>query len=283
METSRAETIVADETSLPTSVGAFPTRRRRACARLRRTWLNEILIETTAGSGVTEESARIKHRRAGGDLPLQFAAQPRGPTAHAARAAAVSAANGRVTVTDELVVVASAGARVSKRTGWNRPGGPTVRGRSVVCPPMPRDELRRAVPGHVMQMMFRAATNSVGVTEAPHVHSCIRLRPMPMGAEAASPTDEPMCCFSQPTVIDATTMATRELARTEVTIGRESRSQGAIGKVATGRAVKIREPTGRRIGTLRCQADEARAGRSCAQLCKAIAGLAGGQQPRRSS
>ena len=190
METSRAETIVADKTSLlPTSVGAFPTRRRRACARLRRIWPNEILIETTAGSGVTEESARIKHRRAGGDLPLQFAAQSRGPTDHAARAAAVSADNGRVTVTEELVGVATAGARVSKQTGWNRSSGPTVRGRSVVCPPMPRDELRRAVPGHVMQMMFRAATNSVGVAEAPHVHSGIRVHPMPTGAESAGRTE----------------------------------------------------------------------------------------------
>jgi hypothetical protein len=101
----------------------------------------------------------------------------------------VSAANGRMTVTDELVVVATAGARATEGTGRNRTGGPTVRGRSVICPPMPRDELRRAVPGHVMRMMFRAATNSVGVTEAPHVHSCIRLHPMPMGAEAASPTE----------------------------------------------------------------------------------------------
>ena len=80
-----------------------------------------------------------------------------------------------------------------------------------------------------------------------------------------------MSRVSQPTVIEGTTMATRDLAHTEVTIARESRSQGAIGKVATERAVKIREPTGRRIGTLRCQVDEA--SRSCLQLCAAIAGL----------
>jgi hypothetical protein len=238
-----------------------------ACVHVRQTRLNEIPIERSAGSGATEERARTKHRRAGGDRPHQVAARSRGPTAHAAGA--------------------GAGARVSEETGRNRTGGPTVGGRGVVWPPMRRDQLRRATTGHVMRTMCCGAANTVGAAGAPRMHIGIRVRlplhHMRMGAEAASPTDEAMRRLSKPTVTDSMTMAMRESARTDVTMGRASLSQGAIGKVAMATAEKVREPIGHRIRTLRCQVYRAGAGKSCAQPWAATAVVASGPVQRISN
>ena len=254
------------------------------CVRVRQTRLNEMPIEKSAGSGATEERARTKHRRAGGDRPHQVAALSRGPTAHAAGAGAVSARDGRLTAREELVVAATVGARVSEETGHNRTGGPTVGGRGVVWPPMRRDQLRRATTGHVMRMMCCGAANTVGAAGAPRMHRLhLPLHHMRMGAVAASPTDEAMCRFSKPTVTDSMTMAMRESARTDVTIGRASLSQGAIGKVAMATAEKVREPIGHRIRTLRCQVYKAGAGKSCAQPWAAIAVVASGPVQRISN
>ena len=82
------------------------------------------ILEKSVGTGATEESARIKHRRAGGDRSLQVTALPRGPIAHAAGAVPLRPEDGRLTVTEEPAV-ATGGARLSKKgTGQNRTGGP---------------------------------------------------------------------------------------------------------------------------------------------------------------
>ena len=257
------------------------------CVRVRQTRLNEMPIERSAGCTATEERARMKHRRAGGDRPHQVAARSRGPTAHTAGAGAVSARDGRLTAREELVVAATVGARVSGETGRNRTGGSTVGGRGVVWPPMRRDQLRRATTGHVMRMMCCGAANTVGAAGAPRMHSGIRvhlpLHHMRMGAEAASPTDEAMRRLSKPTVTDSMTMAMRESARTDVTMGRASLSQGAIGKVAMATAEKVREPIGHRIRTLHCQVYKAGASKSCAQPWAAIAVVASGPVQRISN
>ena len=64
----------------------------------RQTWLDEIVIEKSVASGAAGKSTRIEHRRAGGGRPLQVA-RPSGPTARAAGAAAVSAEDFQLTVT----------------------------------------------------------------------------------------------------------------------------------------------------------------------------------------
>ena len=254
------------------------------CVRVRQSGLNEMPIELSAGSGATEERARMKHRRAGGDRPHQVAARSRGPTAHAAGAGAVSARDGRLTAREELVVAATVGARVSEETGRNRTGGPTVGGRGVVWPPMRRDQLRRATTGHVMRMMCCGAANTVGAAGAPRMHRLhLPLHHMWMGAEAASPTDEAMRRCRKPIVTDSMTMAMRESARTDVTMGRASLSQGAIGKVAMATAEKVREPIGHRIRTLCCQVSRAGAGKSCPQPWAAIAVVASGPVQRISN
>ena len=152
----------------------------------------------------------------------------------------MSARDGRLTAREELVVAATVGARVSEETGRNRTGGPTVGGRGVVWPPMRRDQLRRATTGHVMRTMCCEAANTVGAAGAPRMHRLhLLLHHIRMGAEAASPTDEAMRRCSKPIVTDSMTMAMRESARTDVTMGRASLSRGAIGKVAMATAEKV--------------------------------------------
>ena len=84
-------------TSLTRPVGAC-ARRPSSCVPPLQTWLDEIVIEKSVANGAAGKSTRIEHRRAGGGRPLQVA-RPSGPTARAAGAAAGSAEDFQLTVT----------------------------------------------------------------------------------------------------------------------------------------------------------------------------------------